>query len=61
MVIDPDDDCPEELGTGKDFLVCRRFGNIQQRLLSFVVFSFDFDKADALLSSVIKTSQSESG
>lgn len=45
----------------RDFLDCQRFGNIQQTLLSFVEFSFDFDKADTLLSSVIKTYQSESG
>lgn len=42
-----------------DFLNCQRFRNVQQSLLSFVVFSFDLGKADALLSSVIKTHQLE--
>lgn len=42
------------------FLNCQRLGNVPQSLLSFVVFSFDFDKADSLWSSVTKTYQSES-
>lgn len=44
----------------KDCLNCQRFRNVEQSLLSFVVFSFDLDKADALLNSVI-TYQPESG
>lgn len=49
----------EEMGSS-DFLNCQRFGNVQPSLLSFVVFSFDLDKADALLRSVIETYQSGS-
>lgn len=49
---------PEEPGFS-DFLNCQRFGKVQQ-LLSFAVFLFDFDKADTLLRSVIKTYQSGS-
>lgn len=45
----------------RDYLNCQRFRNVQQSLLSFVMFSFDLDEADALLSSVIKTYQPESG
>lgn len=45
----------------KDFLNCQRFRNVEQSLLSFVVFSFDLGKADAVLNSVIKTYQPESG